>query len=293
MTPPDSLAGEHPGGQREFADIICEPTVQEKRSVATSPRRLSMSFALLVPLLTVTPTMGADPLASDSDYMAQPLDSVKDASAPVDLARYMAQRAPGDPDPRVHMRTLIALAHANRQSALDYCARQRPPIPPLECAGGVPFCALIVDRRTDKVIASGCNHGAANPLFHGEIAAIMDFATRLQGQGIPFRTVAGHHDLYTTGESCAMCMGAVLWSGFHTLFFGSSLQHLNRYFAQIMISDQALSGLWRECQGTENRNRTQVVGGVLAAENDALFAEFGPQFCPTGRSHPGDDHVKP
>ncbi len=48
-----------------------------------------------------------------------------------------------------------------------------------------------------------------------------------------------------------------------------------------MITDHELSGLWRECQSEENIVRTQVVGGVLQAQNDALFREFGFQFCPT------------
>ena len=78
-----------------------------------------------------------------------------------------------------------------------------------------------------------------------------------------------------------MCMGAIMWAGFHTVFFGSSVEHLNHYFSQIMITDHELSGLWRECQTGENIVRTQVVGGVLQAQNDALFREFGFQFCPT------------
>jgi tRNA(Arg) A34 adenosine deaminase TadA len=148
------------------------------------------------------------------------------------------------------------------------------------CSGGVPFCALIVDRRTGQVVAKACNHGSANSLFHGEIAAIIDFSTTLQSQGIPFRKVAGHHDLYTTGESCAMCMGAIMWAGFHTVFFGSSIEYLNQYFSQLMITDHALAGLWRDCQAAKNMVRTQIVGGVLQAKNDALFEEFGFQFCP-------------
>jgi tRNA(Arg) A34 adenosine deaminase TadA len=178
------------------------------------------------------------------------------------------------------MRELIGLAQSNRRAALEYCSRQVPSIAAAECSGGVPFCALIVNRETDQVIAKGCNHGSVNPIFHGEIAAIIDLSTVLQSQGISLRKVAGHHDLYTTGESCAMCMGAIMWAGFHTVFFGSSVEHLNQYFSQIMISDHELSGLWRECQAGENSVRTQVVGRVLEAENDALFDEFGFRYCP-------------
>jgi len=139
----------------------------------------------------------------------------------------------------------------------------------------------VVDRETDSVVARACNHGAANPILHGEIAAINAVANIFQAQGRPFSAVAANHDLYTTGESCAMCAGAIMWSGFNTVFFGSSVATLSNYYSQIQISHQELSGLWTECQEPDNLTvRTRVVGPVLEAENDALFAEFGLQFCP-------------
>ncbi len=38
-------------------------------------------------------------------------------------------------------------------------------------------------------------------------------------------------------------------------------------------------------QGKENIVRTRVVGGVLENENNALFEEFGFQFCPIASAH--------
>jgi tRNA(Arg) A34 adenosine deaminase TadA len=203
----------------------------------------------------------------------------------MDFEKYMTTREPNDPDPTAHMRTLIEFTKANRRAAVENCAEQNPPIAAKDCPGGVPFCALIVDRRTDQVIAKACNHGAANPVFHGEIAAINLFATVLQAQGKSFPAGAPHHDLYTTGESCAMCMGAIMWAGFRTVFFGSDVEFLNNFYSQIMIKDGELTGLWRACQGKENTVRTRVVGGVLENENNALFEEFGFQFCPIGSTH--------
>lgn len=204
----------------------------------------------------------------------------------VDLEKFMATRDPDDPDPTVHMRTLIEYTKKNRLAAVNYCAEQEPPKPAANCPGGVPFCAMIVDRRTDQVVATACNHGAANPVFHGEIAAINVFATVLQARGVSFRETAPHHDLYTTGESCAMCMGAIMWSGFRTMFFGSSVGFLSNFYSQIMVKDSELTGLWRECQAKENTVRTLVVGGVLEKETNALFEEFGLQFCRAASAHP-------
>ena len=239
-----------------------------------------VALGLLVPLLAAATTVDAGPASPDADCKAKVASLATKPTPHLNFKQYLEQRGPDDPDPTGHMQELIEFTKANRRSALAYCARQQPPLAPKACSGGVPFCALIVDRTVDQIVAKACNHGSANPLFHGEIAAIIDFSTTLQSQGVPFRKVAGHHDLYTTGESCAMCMGAIMWAGFHTLFFGSSIEHLNQYFPQIMIRDHELSELWRECQAAKNMVRTQIVGGVLQAKNDALFEEFGFQFCP-------------
>ena len=209
------------------------------------------------------------------------VESVDGRQTPTDFEFYMANRGPGDPDPRRHMRDLVEYTKQNRAAAVKYCAEQSPPIPAAQCPGGVPFCAFVVDRISDTVVARACNHGAANPILHGEIAVINAVANVFQAQGRSFSAVAGHHDLYTTGESCAMCAGAISWSGFNTTFFGSSVATLSNYYSQIQISHQELSGLWTECQEPDNLTvKTRVVGPVLEAENDALFAEFGFQFCP-------------
>src|SRR5262249_1639005 len=68
-----------------------------------------------------------------------------------------------------------------------------------------PFGAVIV--RDGSVVARGRNLGRTNrdPTAHGEMVAIR-------------RCLADHGDaalrgstLYTSGEPCAMCMGAILW----------------------------------------------------------------------------------
>ena len=231
----------------------------------------------------------ACPASPDRDHLGhwahalsdRVVESVDGRRAPTDFEFYMANRGPNDPDPRRHMRDLVEFTLQNRAAAVKFCREQTPPIPAEECAGGVPFCAFVVDRSTDTVVARACNHGAANPILHGEVAAINAAANVFQAQGRPFSAVAGHHDLYTTGEPCAMCAGAIMWSGFNTVFFGSSVATLSNYYSQIQISHQELAGLWTECQDTDNLTvKTRVVGPVLEAENDALFAEFGFQFCP-------------
>jgi len=208
------------------------------------------------------------------------IESVDGRRTPTDLDFYLANRGPDDPDPRRHMHDLVEYARQNRLEAVKFCAEQDPPVPASECSGGVPFCAFVVDRQTDTVVARACNHGSANPVLHGEIAAINAVANVFQAQGKSFSAVAPHHDLYTTGEPCAMCSSAIMWSGFKTMFYGSSIATLAHYYSQIQISNSELTGLWAECQAPDDLIvRTRVVGPVLEVESDELFAEFGFQFC--------------
>jgi tRNA(adenine34) deaminase len=251
----------------------------EKYQMKRRARQIHQSWYFLFTFAIVAVAAGFWVSAPDAFCKAPPAASATAAAPQLNFRAYMIHRGQNDPDPTIHMQALIEFTKANRRKALAYCARQQPPIPSQSCSGGVPFCALIVNRKTDQVVAKACNHGSVNPIFHGEIAAITEFATTLQSQGIPLRDVAGYHDLYTTGEPCAMCMGAIMWAGFHTVYFGSSIDYLNKYFSQIMMGGEELSALWRACRAGSNIVRTQVVGGVLEEQTNTLFKAFGDQFC--------------
>src|SRR6516165_12654770 len=93
-----------------------------------------------------------------------------------------------------------------------------------------PFGAVIV--RDAQVLARGRNLGKTNddPTAHGEMTAIR-------------RCLADHGSaalrgsaLYTTGEPCAMCMGAILWCRVSRLVFAVSVEQLATTRDQIMIS---------------------------------------------------------
>lgn len=88
---------------------------------------------------------------------------------------------------------------------------------------GGPFGAAIFDDTTHQLIAPGVNLVVpqANPTAHAEIVAISLAGTRL-----------GRHDLGDDGsqpvvlatsvEPCAMCLGAVPWSGIARLLIGAT-----------------------------------------------------------------------
>lgn len=79
---------------------------------------------------------------------------------------------------------------------------------------GGPFGAAIFERESGRLVAPGVNLvvNSGCSVFHGEMVAIMlaqkalkDFD--LGGPGHPT------HELVTSAEPCAMCLGATPWSG--------------------------------------------------------------------------------
>ena len=70
--------------------------------------------------------------------------------------------------------------------------------------------------------------------------------------------------LYTSGEPCAMCMGAILWCGFGRLVFAASVEQLATRIDQIMTSSA-------ELRAKALFVPMSITGGVLADEAMALF----------------------
>ena len=126
--------------------------------------------------------------------------------------------------------------------------------------GDFPFGAVIV--RDGSVIARGRNLGRTtdDPTAHGEMVAIR-------------RCLADHGSaalrgstLYTSGEPCAMCMGAILWCHVGRLVFAASVAQLATKIDQIMLSsaDHAAKAPFAPIS---------ITGGVLADEAIALFVK--------------------
>ncbi|MFN3351024.1 nucleoside deaminase [Pseudorhodoplanes sp.] len=125
-----------------------------------------------------------------------------------------------------------------------------------------PFGAVIV--RNGKVIARGRNLGRTerDPTAHGEMVAIR-------------RALAAHgpkalrgSTLYTSGEPCAMCMGAIIWCHFGRLVFAASVDQLATVIDQIMVPAAEIAARSRFAP-------IEIKGGVLADEAMALFKKPG------------------
>jgi tRNA(adenine34) deaminase len=121
-----------------------------------------------------------------------------------------------------------------------------------------PFGAVIV--RDGAVIARGRNLGRTNrdPTAHGEMDAIRKCLAEHGPAALRGST------LYTSGEPCAMCMGAILWCHVGRLVFAASVTQLATKIDQIMLSsaEVAAKALFAPIS---------ITGGVLADEAMALF----------------------
>jgi tRNA(Arg) A34 adenosine deaminase TadA len=120
------------------------------------------------------------------------------------------------------------------------------------------FGAVIV--RDGREIARGHNLGRTNndPTAHGEMVTIH------RALAANDRAVLVGSTLYTTGEPCTMCMGAILWCRFGRLVFAVSIAQLATRMDQIMITSAELARLAPFVP-------IEITGGVLADEVMAMF----------------------
>jgi tRNA(Arg) A34 adenosine deaminase TadA len=92
----------------------------------------------------------------------------------------------------------------------------------LEATGG-PFGAAIFERDSGRLVSVGVNLVVPlnNSALHGEMVAFMMAQARLgsytlAGEGMPA------HELVTSCDPCAMCLGATLWSGVRRMMCGAT-----------------------------------------------------------------------
>ena len=126
--------------------------------------------------------------------------------------------------------------------------------------GDFPFGAVIV--RDGSVIARGRNLGRIerDPTAHGEMVAIRRCLAEHGRETLRGST------LYTSGEPCAMCMGAIIWCRVGRLVFAASIAQLATKIDQIMVTSA-------EIADKERFAPISITGGVLAEEAMALFGK--------------------
>ena len=138
----------------------------------------------------------------------------------------------------------------------------------VERGDGGPFGAAIFESETGRLIAVGMNSVVRynNCTLHGEMVAFM-MAQRRIGSFTLHAPNLPVHELYTSCEPCAMCLGATLWSGVRRVVYGAAREDASRLnFEEGPVFPESYKYL-------EDRG-IQIVRNVLRAEARAVLDAY-------------------
>jgi tRNA(Arg) A34 adenosine deaminase TadA len=134
---------------------------------------------------------------------------------------------------------------------------------------GGPFAAAVCEKRSGRLIAAGVNRVV--PLHcssaHAEIMALSLAQQRLAtfdlgGPGLP------EHQLVVNWRPCAMCYGALLWSGVRSLVLAGSDEAMERLTG---FDEGPIHPEWAVELA---RRGVEVIDGVLRQEALEVFHDF-------------------
>jgi tRNA(adenine34) deaminase len=123
-----------------------------------------------------------------------------------------------------------------------------------------PFGAVIV--RDGRVLALGRNSAKRNsdPTAHAEMMAIRAFLNGHEPEELKDTT------LYSSGEPCVMCMGAIVWCGIKRLVFAASIAQLSARIGQIDTTARQIANAASFCD-------IEIAGGLLSGDAMRLFPD--------------------
>ncbi|MDG2181863.1 MAG: nucleoside deaminase [Mariniblastus sp.] len=170
------------------------------------------------------------------------------------------------PDVEQRMREVIRFAELN-----------------LDKKTGGPFAAGIFEKNSGKVVGIGVNRvvPSNNSSAHAEIVAISLAQTKLAtfdlgGPGMP------DFQIVVNGRPCAMCCGALPWSGVRSLVIGASGERIESLTG---FDEGAVHPNWQ--QELETRG-IEVIENVLAKEAEVVFQRFRDSDEPVYNGRSGD-----
>ena len=130
---------------------------------------------------------------------------------------------------------------------------------------GGPFGAAIFESDTGRLVAVGMNSVVRlnNCTLHGEMVAFMMAQARLGSFSL--RSASGvRHELATSCDPCAMCLGATLWSGVTRVLCGA-----HRDDARRLNFDEG--PVFPESHEYLRVRGIEIVDGVLREEANAVL----------------------
>ena len=97
------------------------------------------------------------------------------------------------------------------------------------CCSGGPFGAAVFEQASGRLVGVGVNlvQRLRNSVLHAETVAVMFAQARvgaytLNAPGLPA------HEIHTSCEPCAMCLGALLWAGVRRVVCAASREDAAR-----------------------------------------------------------------
>ena len=138
---------------------------------------------------------------------------------------------------------------------------------------GGPFGAAVIERASGRLVSVGVNSVVRlnNSVLHAEMMAIM-----LAQQRVGSYTLHGpdrDHVLVTSCDPCAMCLGAVLWSGVRRVVTGAG-----RADAAAIDFDEG--PVFPESYAYLEARGISIVRGVLRTEAAAVLELYRQQGGP-------------
>ena len=133
---------------------------------------------------------------------------------------------------------------------------------------GGPFGAAVFERESGRVIAVGVNSVVRlnNSTAHAEMIALQLAERRIASYSL---ATNGHpaHELFTSCSPCAMCLGAVLWSGVTRIVWAAQREDAERIdFDEGPVFPESFAYLRARGIG--------IVEGVLRSEAQAVLEEY-------------------
>jgi tRNA(Arg) A34 adenosine deaminase TadA len=138
----------------------------------------------------------------------------------------------------------------------------------IERGDGGPFGAAIFEADSGRLISVGMNSVVRynNCTLHGEMVAFMMAQQRVGSFTLKSSTLPAH-ELHTSCEPCAMCLGATLWSGVCRVVYGAAREDASRLnFEEGPVFPESYKYL--EDRGIE------IVRNVLRDEARAVLDEY-------------------
>ena len=178
----------------------------------------------------------------------------------------LEQRLPRQlPAPEQRMQLILDLAQQN-----------------IEQQSGGPFAAGVFERQSGKLVAVGVNRVMAHNCSsaHAEVMALSLAQKRLANYDLGASGLAAHQ-LVVNWRPCAMCFGALLWSGVRSLLIAGSGPELE----QITGFDEGpIHPQWR---AELSKRGIELIEDVLREPAIALYQQFASSAQPVYNSRRG------